>query len=172
MKWCDAPQKGLLPMVQYLRDGSPHPVVLKYGLAIVSVALATSVTHFDSARPVVSTVICALLLTAWYGGAGPGLLAWGLSVLATAYFFIPVLRNKHVDVGYLPSFLLFALSALLAVAIAIAQRHSTDSLRVVRDELNARLSELAKMNTTLQNQMAERERAEQSAMRSERELRE
>ena len=158
-------------MAEYLRDGSPQPAVLRYGLAVASVAIAVFVTQLNSAKPVVSTAICALLLSTWYGGAGPGLLAWVLSVLATAYFFIPVLRDMQIDAEYLLSFLLFSVSALLAVGISIAQRNTSTSLRFTRDELRAKVTELSKVNLSLEGEIAERQRAEEAAQRSEAELR-
>jgi hypothetical protein len=52
--------------------------------------------HFLQAAPVVSLFLCMILLAAWLGGAGPGLLATALSILALDYYFIPPLHSFTV----------------------------------------------------------------------------
>jgi Domain of unknown function (DUF4118) len=66
------------------------PAILRYGLAALSVAAVIMATELTGVKlGVVAPAVCAVLLTAWYGGMGPGLLAWALSVFAIAFFFAP-----------------------------------------------------------------------------------
>src|SRR6266478_3402345 len=61
--------------------------------AILAVAAAAVVglllDRFLQTAPTVSLFLCAVLFAAWFGGAGPGLLATGLSILTFDYYFIP-----------------------------------------------------------------------------------
>ena len=63
---------------------------LAYGLAVVSVAVATAIT-LPLTGLIVHTrglfLLVAIMLSAWYGGLGPGICASILSVLAFDYFF-------------------------------------------------------------------------------------
>src|SRR5262249_45585850 len=64
-----------------------------YAVAVLAVAAAVVaglvVDRFLQTAPFVSLFLCAILFAGWLGGAGPGLLATGLSILAFDYFFIP-----------------------------------------------------------------------------------
>jgi len=67
-------------MVQALR---------KYGLAVVLTGIGTAVViglNQNLSRSFFSVLTCAVILSAWYGGLGPGLLASVLSVLSINYF--------------------------------------------------------------------------------------
>ena len=74
-------------------DGSARrmrSVIKRYGLSVLFVAISTSVTLMlqPSAR-VTPLFFLAILLSAWVGGVGPGLLAAMLATLAVDYFFLP-----------------------------------------------------------------------------------
>src|SRR5258708_37010383 len=65
-------------------------VVLRYGLAVVSVAIAIAIsviTHLHNSPPrfVSHFVLLALALTFWCAGTGPGVLALPLSCLGVAF---------------------------------------------------------------------------------------
>jgi PAS domain S-box-containing protein len=74
-----------------------RPLALRYGFALVSIALATWVRVLlapmlgDASQ--FSTLLFAVLVTAWYGGARPALLAVSLGVVLADYFLIPPLHN-------------------------------------------------------------------------------
>ena len=67
--------------------------ILRYAVAVLAVAAAAVagllLDRFLQTVPFVSLFLCAILFAAWLGGAGPGLLATGLSILAFYYYFIP-----------------------------------------------------------------------------------
>lgn len=82
------------------RDHSPReipepfrPLLVRYGWAVVSVALAIWARLLLD--PVLGdqipfpTVLLAVLLTAWYGGRGPALMAVILGGLSVDYFLVP-----------------------------------------------------------------------------------
>jgi len=101
-----------------------------YGVAIASVALALVISLWLNAAGVRGPLfIPAILLSAWYGGIGPGLLAAGLSILATDYFFLrpmPSLGPIAVeDAAYL---LVFGLTALLVAWLTATQRRTATEM--------------------------------------------
>jgi PAS domain S-box-containing protein len=149
-------------------------MTLHYAVAMLAVAAAVVaglvLDYFFQAAAYVSLFLCAILLAAWSGGAGPGLLATAFSTLAFAYYFIPPLHSLAVPPQELPRIVLFAMAALFTVWVCVAQRHTAESLRHTRDDLRATVQELEKQNIALQIQDAERSRVEQSLRQAEREL--
>lgn len=117
-------------------------IVLHYAVAILAVAAAVVagllLDHFLQAAPVVSLFLCMILLAAWLGGAGPGLLATALSILALDYYFIPPLHSFTVAPQELPRIVLFAIAALFSVWVCAAPRRTAESLRRARDERELR----------------------------------
>ena len=67
-------------------------IALRYGAAPLAVGVALLVKSLLDPLTVQDTpfllVFSAIIVSAWYGGLGPGLLATGLSALATDYFFL------------------------------------------------------------------------------------
>ncbi|WP_026736302.1 ATP-binding response regulator [Fischerella sp. PCC 9605] len=74
-------------------------LIKRYGVAILTVLLALLLTqslwllHRFSAYPL---FFAAVMVSSWYGGLEPGLLATVLSALACAYFFLPPLYSLAV----------------------------------------------------------------------------
>jgi PAS domain S-box-containing protein len=148
------------------------PGVILYAVAVLAVAAAVVaglvVERFLQTAPFVSLFLCAILFAAWLGGAGPGLLATGLSVLAFEYYFIPPADSFAVQ--DVPRIALFAMTALFVVWVSAAQRRTAEYLQRARDDLRATVQELENLNKSLQTENAERTRAEQSIRQAEREL--
>jgi K+-sensing histidine kinase KdpD len=81
------------------------PATVSFAVAALSVAAATVVTrglHLQIAPT--PPLFCAVLLSAWFGGVGPGLLATALSMLAVAYYFMPPIGSFAVEAQYIPAF--------------------------------------------------------------------
>ena len=66
-----------------------RPAILRYGVAVLSVALALVsallLQRYLQTEPFASSLLCAVLFAAWFGGAGADLLAGALAVLAFLY---------------------------------------------------------------------------------------
>jgi len=146
--------------------------ILRYAVAVLAVAAAVVVglllDRFLHTAPFVSLFLCAVLLAAWLGGAGPGLLATGLSILTFDYYFIAPADSFAAQAA--PRLVLFAMTALFVVWVSVAQRRTAESLRRARDDLRATVQELENLNKSLQAENAERKKAEQSIRQAEREL--
>ena len=67
-------------------------VALRYGVAVLAVGAALLFKLLLDPLTVQDTpfllVFGAIIVSAWYGGVGPGLMATAVSALATDYFFL------------------------------------------------------------------------------------
>jgi PAS domain S-box-containing protein len=104
------------------------------------------VFHLESAN--VSLSLCAIMLSAWFGGVGPGLLAVVLSAGAYYYYVLPPISSFAAK-QQIPRFISFVFSALFAGSLSAAQRSATESLRRARDDLKETVQELRKTNEAL-----------------------
>jgi signal transduction histidine kinase len=114
------------------------PWIRDYTIAVLSPAVAVGiarlpVAHLESAP--VSLFLCAVMLSAWLGGAGPGLLATVLSAAAFAYYFVTPFE--------MPRFIVFVLAAVLVGSLSAAQRRGMQSLRETGEALRQSQAELA-----------------------------
>jgi K+-sensing histidine kinase KdpD len=114
------------------------PAIWSYGIAVLSVGAALIISQWPAfhleAAPV-SLFLCAVMLSAWFGGVGPGLLATALSVLAFYYYFLPPVHSLDAKPGEIPRLVVFTVSALFVGSLSVAQRSATESLRRARDDL-------------------------------------
>jgi len=146
------------------------PRIWGYGIAALSVAAALTVSrlpaiHLQDAP--VSLFLCAVILSAWFGGVGPGLVATALSLLAFNYYFLPPIHSLGVKPDEIPRLVIFTVSALFVGILSAAQRSATESLRRARDDLKLTVQELQNTNEALQAESRERKSAEESLRRSE-----
>jgi PAS domain S-box-containing protein len=127
--------------------------ISRYSIAVLSVAVALVAGRlldiFLHTGPLVSLLLCAIMFVAWFAGVGPGLLATALAVLAFAYYFVPPINSSGVDFKDIPRIVLLAIAALFVVSLSAAQRRAAESLRRARDDLQAAVRELARLNNTL-----------------------
>jgi PAS domain S-box-containing protein len=143
------------------------PLVFRYALAVLSVAAALVVTLLlrpdELATPV---LFLAIMLSAWFGGFGPGLLAALLATLALAYFFLPPIYSLRFDPANVPQLLVFFVSAVLVSSWSAARKSAETLLRRARDEQEAKVQErtadLKQANEKLRAEIAERRRVEET----------
>jgi PAS domain S-box-containing protein len=87
------------------------PTAVRYlvavGLTAVAVALRVVLSPLFGEHVPYLTLVPAVLGASWFGGAGPGLLATALSVLAAWYFFLPPARFALPAAGDIVSLALF-----------------------------------------------------------------
>src|SRR5258705_8176335 len=128
------------------RDASSSkflPTILRYGIAVLSVVVATGVVlvlrQFDIR---LTPSLLAVGVTVWYAGAGPGAVAIVLSILSLHYIVVTPLHSlswlSRTGFIYLIFFSLFALIVGWATA---ARRRAEQELRQARDELDAKVLE-------------------------------
>jgi PAS domain S-box-containing protein len=137
----------------------------RYLIAVLSVVTALllsqwSPIHLESAP--VSLFLCAVMVSAWFGGVGPGLLATLLSSIAFYHGFLPPMHSFVSKPDQMPRFLAFVVSVLVVGSLSVAQRWAAQSLRIARDDLTETVIELQRTNESLHQEIAERQRAEQA----------
>jgi hypothetical protein len=115
--------------------------ILRYGVAVLSVAIATAAALVLSQAGVTLTpFLMAVGATVWYAGIGPGVLAIVLSVLTLDYLFVPPLYSfSKFDHANLVHLILCTLFALIVGWVAAARRRAEQELRQARDELDAKV---------------------------------
>src|SRR6266849_673083 len=104
----------------------PH-AIWSYGIAVLSVAAALIISRWPALHlgdAPVSLFLCAVILSAWFGGVVPGSLATTLSALALYYFFLPPTYSLDAKPEEIPRLLIFMVSALFVGALSIAQRRA------------------------------------------------
>ena len=146
------------------------PRIWGYGIAVLSVAAALTVSrlpaiHLQEAP--VSLFLCAVILSAWFGGVGPGLVATALSAIVFNYYFLPPIHSLGLKADEIPRLLVFIVSALFVGLLSVAQRSATESLRRARDDLSVRIQEIQQINEALQAESRERIQIENRLRRSE-----
>ena len=127
-------------------------MIRRYGAAVLSVLGALLISHwpvFHLESAPVSLFLCAVMVSAWLGGVGPGFLATVLTALAFYYSFLPPVDSWAAKPGQMPRFLVFIVSAVFVGSLSAAQRRATESLRRARDDLSETVQELKKTNEAL-----------------------
>ena len=139
----------------------------KYGLAIASVGLALLGTLALNRPGIRGTpFIPAIMVSAWYGGFGPGLFAAGLSVLSIDYFVVA--PQDHFGPATLDDGLylvVFTVSALFVAWLTGAERRTKASLQKAHDDLTARIQDLARAEEAMrrsESYLAESQRLTQT----------
>jgi PAS domain S-box-containing protein len=95
-----------------------RPLLLRYGIALLLVTLAAlGQWALLGARTPFVLLLPAIMVVAWYGGLGPGLLATALSTLVAAYLFFEPLFSLQVD--NVREILALALFAFLGIAMSV-----------------------------------------------------
>jgi PAS domain S-box-containing protein len=127
--------------------------VLSVAVAIVAAELITRLLH---AEPIASSMLCAVIFAAWFGGFGPALLAFTLALLAFHYYLVPPINSfawKHnlfaVDISEVPRLILFSITSLFVAFMISAQRKTTETLRRSGDDLHAAIEDQKRIAAAL-----------------------
>jgi signal transduction histidine kinase len=144
-----------------------HSPVLRYAVAVIAVALAQALTSLlgPSLDPEVSSLfLAAVMVSAWYGGLGPGLLATALAVVLIETFLLYPVGQYDLNVHSFLRLTVFMVVALLISSLTAARKRAEDALRKAHDELEMRVqertAELAQVNQELWNLQREMARVE------------
>jgi K+-sensing histidine kinase KdpD len=77
------------------------PTILRYGIAVLSVAIAIGLDFFvlRQFETILTPFLLAVAATVWYAGTGPGGLAIVLSVLSLNYTASPARQSGGFGIG-------------------------------------------------------------------------
>jgi|SRR5215213_538900 len=110
--------------------------VWRYGLAVISVAVALVLTrsleHYTDITPL---FYAAIVVSAWFGGMGPGLLAVVLSELAIDYYFVPPYYSLRLGPKPISFLVVFGVLAMFTSWMSTKRRQAEEGLKQARDDL-------------------------------------
>ncbi len=140
----------------------------RYAVPVFSVAVSLAATY--PLQPhgfrAVLLMLC-ILVSAWVGGLGPGLLAVLLSTASTTICLHPtgsLTAACPAVADSLPYVVAFVVTALLGVSWSAARRDAQKTLQQARDELEAKVQErtadLSRSNAQLRHEIDERRQTE------------
>ena len=149
----------------------------RYALTLATVALAIWLASILGRRADPShftLFFAAVMVSAWYGGLGAGLVATVLSALSLDYFFISRSYSLALDWSALLRLSVFTLVASVTSSLTVARKRAEQSLLKAQAELERRVqertAELATANESLRAEIAERRRAEKELWRLQGEM--
>jgi PAS domain S-box-containing protein len=136
------------------------PTISYYAMAVLSVAMAIIaaelITRLLHAEAIASSMLCAVIFAAWFGGFGPALLAITLALLAFHYYLVPPINSftwKHnlfaVGISEVPRLILFSITSLFIAFTISAQRKATENLRRSRDDLQVAIEDQKRIEAAL-----------------------
>ena len=125
------------------RPATALPVILRYAIAVLSVAIALALAlimrRFEGVA--VTPFLMAIALTVWYAGRGPGFLTIVLSTLSEDYFFTPPLYQFRFDLSNLPYLIVFTLFGLVFSWFSSTRRRKEQELQQAGKELELKVAE-------------------------------
>jgi PAS domain S-box-containing protein len=127
--------------------------VLSVAVAIIAAQLITALLH---AEAIASSMLCGVIIAAWFGGFGPALMAIALALLAFHYYLVPPINSftwkqnlVALDISEVPRLMLFSITSLVVVSVVSAQKKTTEDLRRSGDDLLAAVEEQKRIEAVL-----------------------
>jgi signal transduction histidine kinase len=110
----------------------------------------------------------AVVLSAWYGGLGPGILTAALSILALDYFFMEPFYTFRIHFADLFRLVVFGAVALLTSSLSDRLKRAKQDLERSSENLEIRVQErtddLSRLNAHLQDEVHQRMQAEKAIL--------
>ena len=152
--------------------------IFSYVVALLGVGLATGINWvlWRLIQPQVSPLFfAAVMVSAWYGGLGPGLLATALAGLLSVYLFMEPQYTLDMDLADVLRLIVFLLVALLVSWQNWQRNRAQQALQQARDDLENRVTErtaqLVRTNQDLEQEIATRQRTEADLLANQQRLR-
>src|SRR5437762_574088 len=139
--------------------------IFGYALSVLLVALSMGLTlllrDYTFRTPL---FLPAILLSTWFGGTGPGLLAVLLSTLSINFFLLEPRFAFAFSFRDFVHLAVFLFTALLISSWSAGRRRAESALKRARDDLERKVDErtadLSRSNEQLRLEIAEREHSE------------
>jgi len=139
----------------------PKSFMTSSAVAVLSVAVSAIAAEYLSrlmnADAIVSSLLCAVIFSAWIGGFGSALLAIALAVLAFHYYLVPpansfIWKNGPFEIaagGEIPRLALFSFTSVVVAFLISAQGKAAAHLRRSRDELHVAMEDQKRIQAAL-----------------------
>lgn len=117
-------------------------MIVRYAAAISCVAAGLLVAAWT--EPVLhatTLLLAAVVIAAWFGGMGPGLVASALATLAVDYYFTPPFHTLEPGIEQVPRLLVFGVLGVLSAWGSTSRKNAERALRDARDMLEERVRE-------------------------------
>lgn len=134
--------------------------ILRYGFALIIVAVALFATHqlFTlSSKATLLVLLWSVMVASWYGGPGPGLLAMAIGIMGADYFFLYPIGAFGIDDPSDHMRLIFFVGASLA-SVGLVWRQQQTQRR------------LARQNEALEHEIRQRQRTQKDLEIAHRQL--
>lgn len=151
---------------------------IRYAIAVLAIADAVGLTWllWPVLQPAVALFFAAVMVAAWFGGFGPGLLAGVLAAAAAEVLFTDPEGPAEISVRAVVRLGVFLATAVLISGLNSRRRTAEAGLRRAHVELERRVAdrtaELSAANDRLREEVAERQAAEREILAHEARLRE
>lgn len=144
-----------------LTQRPPIPSTIScYAIAVLSVAVAIIATELISrllhAEAIASSMLCAVIFAAWFGGFGPALMAITLALLAFHYYLMGPISSFTwkqnlfaVGISEVPRLILFCITSLFVAFTISAQRKATEAVQRSRDGLKVAIEDQKRFEAAL-----------------------
>src|SRR4029453_563603 len=117
-------------------------ILWRYGLAVLTVTVALVITKsLEQYTDITPLFYAAIVVSAWFGGMGPGLLAVILAAIAIDYDLVSPLYTWDLGPKPISFLVVFGLLAVLTSLMSTKRRQAEEDLRQARDELDMRVQE-------------------------------
>jgi signal transduction histidine kinase len=121
---------------------SKHSRLKYYGLAVIACAVAVALGGPVEAQS--SCLLLAIMASSLFGGAGPGLLAVGLSTIAFNFLVLPSPLSLSSPSSHYLRFGVFVVAALATSQLVEARRRIEKSRRRIEEALNSTQGRLSR----------------------------
>jgi C4-dicarboxylate-specific signal transduction histidine kinase len=129
--------------------------VWRYVLAVGAVGAALVITRLlEPYTDITPLFYAAIVVSAWFGGMGPGLLAVVLSELAIDYYFVKPIYSLGLGAKHISFLVVFGFLAMLTSWMSAKRRHAEIALKQARDELELRVEERTEALQKAQTELA------------------
>ena len=139
---------------------SSSSTISHYAMAVLSVAVAIVaaelITRLLNAEAIASSMLCAVIFAAWFGGLGPGLLSFTLALLAFHYYLLPPGNSFAwkddvfvASISEVPRLFLFSITSLVVAFLISAQRKATEELRHSGHDLQVAMEDQKRIEAAL-----------------------
>lgn len=134
-----------------------RPIFFQYGISVLVFGVALLLTHllWPLIEPSASTLFfAAIMIAAFYGGLGPGLLVSVLSALAIDYFFVVPFRGFELSVANTVRAGVFMLVAIMTSWLNASRKRLMEDIRDRNREREKLVMQISGFNDELRKEIA------------------